>query len=313
MKNQFLLVLVIFSVCISCKEFLEPSLIHESVVLLAPNSNMETNNYQLTFWWEAQQNALSYRLQVVNTDFGNIQKLVLDTLVKTNKFTHTLDPGKYQWRVRAENGSSHTPYTMQSFIVHPSSLTSQVVQLITPLNNLFTSNPEVQLVWLSLFGATQYRIQLDNHNFVDENALLLNMVTNNLSYIKMLSNEGTYQFRVRAENSNENSKWSMARNLIYDVTPPNQVTLTEPLNNKTVTKPVSLIWSPIIDAEKYELAIYKNDLTTSFSTAYPMLLNTNSYLFSAGDSNETIGWRVRAIDKAGNKGAFSDLFRFSIQ
>ncbi|TKC12051.1 hypothetical protein FA048_00075 [Pedobacter polaris] len=283
------------------------------MVLLAPTNNLETSNYQLTFWWEMQQDALGYRLQVVSTDFSNIQKLILDTLVKKDKFTYTLDPGKYQWRVRAENGSSQTSYTTQSFIVHPSSLTNNVIQLTSPTNNFFTSSPDVKLEWLNLFGATQYRVQLDNQNFIDENNLVLNVTTTNLSFLKTLSKEGNYQFRVRGESTTENSKWSVVRNFSYDATPPVQVKLTAPLNNKTVAKPVQLTWNSITDAEKYELIVYQSDLTTLYSTSYPMLLTTNTYTFNAGDSNEVIGWKVRAIDKAGNKGSFSDLFSFTIQ
>lgn len=314
MKNTLIyMVLGSWLFCLSCKEFIEPSIEHKNMVLLAPSNNLETNNYQLTFWWETQEDALSYRLQVVSTDFGNIQKLMLDTLVKTDKFTYTLDPGKYQWRVRAENGSSQTRYATQSFTIHPSSLTNQVVQLISPVNNLFTTSADIQMEWLGLFGTTQYRLQVDNQNFINENTLVLNTTTNNLSFLKTLVAEGNYQFRVRAENGTENSKWSVVRNFSYDATPPAQVSLTTPLNNKTVTKPVQLSWSSITDAEKYELVIYKSDLTTLYSTSYPMLLNTNTYSFNAGDSNETIAWKVRAIDRAGNKGTFSTLYSFTIQ
>jgi hypothetical protein len=313
MKKLFCIFLMSFTFCLSCKEFLEPSLEHRTMVLLAPSRNLETNNYQLIFWWETQKDALAYRLQVVSGDFNSIQKLILDTLVKPDKFTYTLDPGKYQWRVRAENGSSLSPYVTQGFTIYPSSLANQAVQLTSPTNNFYTSAPDISLEWLNLFGATQYRVQLDNQNFTDENKLVLNTTTSNLSFLKTLTSEGTYQYRVRAENATENSKWSIVRNFSYDGTAPTKVTLTAPLNNKTVAKPVQLTWSPIADAEKYELVVYKSDFSTVYSNVYPMLLITNSHTFNTGDSNEILGWKVRAIDKAGNKGSFSDLFSFTIQ
>ncbi len=298
---------------VSCSEFIEPSLSGQNIRLLAPANNLETNKYQLTFWWETQQDALGYRFQVVTTAFDHIEKLIVDTLVKTDKFTYTLDPGKYQWRVRAENGSSQTPYTTQGFTIYPSSLTDQAVQLTSPTNNLYSSTADIQLEWLSLFGATQYRLQVDHNNFINESNLDLNITTSNLSFLKTVTNEGSFQFRVRAENATENSKWSLVRNFYYDATPPAQVILTTPLNNQTVAKPVQLNWNAIADADKYELVIYKSDLTTFFNTSYPMLLSKNSYTFNAGDSGEVLGWKVRAIDKAGNKGSYSSIFSFTIQ
>jgi hypothetical protein len=313
MKNFFYATLACLVFLLSCKEFIEPPLTGKQLVLLAPSDRLETNQYQLTFWWETQEDVLKYRLQLVSISFSNIEKLILDTLLATDKFTYTLDPGKYQWRVRGENGSSQTNYTVQSFTVFPSSLTNQVVQLVSPSNNTYTSSADVQLEWLSLFGASQYRVQVDHQNFINESALDLNITTNNLSFLKTLSQEGSYQYRVRAENATENSKWSVVRNFYFDATPPIQVTLTAPINNRTVAKPVQLTWSAIADAERYELVIYKSDLTTIYSTSYPMSLTSNTYNFNAGDTNEVIGWKVRAIDKAGNKGSFSDLFSFTLQ
>lgn len=313
MKRLIITVLAICMFCLSCKEFIEPSLQHGKMVLLAPSRDLETSNYLTTFWWETQEDALGYRLQVISTAFTDIQKLVLDTLIKSDKFIYTLDPGKYQWRVRAENGSSQTPYTTQSFTIYPSSLTNQTVQLTSPTNNFYTSNPDISMEWLNLFGASQYRLQLDNQNFADENRLVLNVTTTNLFFLKTLSIDGNYQFRVRAEHATEYSKWSMVRHFSYDATAPAKVSLSSPQNNKTIAKPVQLTWNSVPDAEKYELVVYKSDMSTVYSNLYPMLLPSNSYTFNAGESNEVLGWKVRAIDKAGNKGPYSDLFSFTIQ
>lgn len=309
--NYIVLVSAIFSM--SCTEFIEPSLHSKNIRLLAPADQLEINDYQLTFWWEKHEDVLNYRLQVVTGDFNSIQKLLLDTLLKSDKFIYTLDPGKYEWRVRAENGSSQTPFTARKFTIQPASLTNQIIQINSPTNNFATSNPDIQFEWLKLFGTTHYRLQVDQKNFVDENNLLLNITTNNLSFLKTIVNEGNYQFRVRGENGTENSKWSLIRNFSYDSTPPAQVVLTAPLNNKIVAKPVQLTWGSIADAEKYELVIYKSDLTTLYNSSYPMLLNTTTHTFNLGDMNEVLAWKVRAIDKTGNKGAFSSLFSFTIQ
>lgn len=297
----------------SCKEFIEPSLEHKTISSIAPADGIETNSYQLTFWWEGHPDALAYRLQVVSPNFNAAEKLVLDTLVKSNKFIYTLDPGTYQWRVRAENGSSRTAYVTKSFTVHPSSLTDQVLQLVSPSGQVYTNNATVAAQWLKLYGTTGYRLQVDKNNFADENNLGLNIVTDNLSYQYILPQEGNYQLRVRAENAAENSKWSAVRNISYDATPPVQVVLSTPTNGQTIAKPFSMNWSSIADAVQYELGLYKSDMVTPYSGAFPQLLNNNGFQLTVGESGETLSWRVRAIDRAGNKGAWSGFFTFTIQ
>lgn len=297
----------------SCKEFIEPSLEHQKIKAIAPAEGTETSSYQLTFWWEGHVDALAYRLQVVAPSFAAAQQMILDTLVKTDRFTYTLDPGNYQWRVRAENGSSQTAYVTNSFKVYPSTLTEQSVQLVAPAHQLYTANATLSYQWLKLFGASAYRLQIDRNNFSNEQNLDVNVLTDNLSYSHTLLTEGNYQIRVRAENATENSKWSAVRTMTYDISPPAQVSLSSPANRQTLAKPFNLTWSAINDATQYELAVYQSDSVTLYHSSFPQLLNTTSYNFNMGSAGENLVWRVRAIDRAGNKGIWSNYFSFTIQ
>ncbi|SES29587.1 hypothetical protein SAMN04488023_16011 [Pedobacter rhizosphaerae] len=283
------------------------------MVLVAPGNHLETSNYQQTFWWEKQEDALGYRLQIVSPKFDSISKFIIDTVVSQNKFVYTLDPGKYEWRVRAENGSSSTAFTSRKFTVYPSSLKDQSVQLVSPNADVYTTTADIKYSWLGLFGSTQYRLQVDQNNFADEQNLLINTTTNNLSFLQTLSKEGKYQFRVRAENATENSKWSSVRNFTYDVTGPEKVVLSSPANKQTVAKPVKLLWNKPADADRFEVYVYQSDSVTLFNNAYPQKLTTTEHIFTGGDAGQTLLWRVRAIDKAGNVGAYSDFRGFVIQ
>lgn len=311
-KITLVAICALLSVLVSCKEFIEPSLENKTINAIAPADGVETNSYQLTFWWEPHPDALRYRLQVAYPSFTAAEKMILDTLVKSDKFIYTLDPGNYQWRVRAENGSSKTAFTTNSFIVHPSSLTDQVLQVTSPSGQVFTNNENVSIQWLRLYGATGYRVQVDANNFVNENNLTLNIVTENLSHQYVLPQEGTYQLRIRAENATENSKWSNVRSFVYDATPPAQVVLNTPANGQAVTKPFTLSWTSINDAVQYELGLYKSDKVTPYSSSFPQLLSSSDVSLGVGESGETLSWRVRAIDRAGNKGSWSNFFTFSI-
>ncbi|PWS28859.1 hypothetical protein DHW03_03225 [Pedobacter yonginense] len=311
--NSLGLLALICTLFYGCTEFIEPSLTSRTVVIISPANQSESNIYQQTFWWEPQADALGYRLQVVAPKFSNASKFVLDTLIKTDKFTFTLEPGNYEWRVRAENGSSVSSYTTNSLVIHPSSLKEQSVQLSTPTDVYYTSDANISFSWLKLFGASQYRLQIDNQNFADETKLTLNAVSDNTVFLHKLLKEGAYQYRVRAESTSEVSKWSVVRNLVYDVTAPSKPDLVSPANKQTITLPTKLLWNKVTDAEKYELYLYQKDSVTLYNTNYPALLTTNEQTISSGTQGETFVWRTRAIDKAGNKSSFSDYRTFTIQ
>ncbi|MBO9675440.1 MAG: hypothetical protein J7577_18470 [Sphingobacteriaceae bacterium] len=312
-KNINLLMGSILLLLAGCSEFIEPSIENRKIDILAPANRLETNSYQQTFWWNPMADVLFYRLQIVSPKFDSVSKLVLDTLIRTEKFVYTMDPGKYEWRVRGENGSSASSYSTHSLQIFPSSLKDQSIQLTGPANGLYSSKPDVRYEWLKLFGATVYRLQVDNNNFLDENNMTLNVTTDNLGFLQTLTKEGTYQFRVRAENSTENSKWSSVRSFTYDATGPDRVVLNTPLNKQSVSRPVRLTWNRLADAERYEISVYQSDEQTPYSKSYPQIVTSTEHVFDAGNPGETIAWRVRAFDKAGNAGAYSEIRTFTVQ
>lgn len=312
-KNINIFIGSILLLLAGCSEFIESSIENRKIDVLAPANKLETNSYQQTFWWNPMADALFYRLQIVAPKFDSVSKMVLDTLIKTEKFAYTMDPGKYEWRVRGENGSSASNYSTRSLEIFSSSLKEQSVQLTVPSNGLYFSKPDIRYEWLKLFGAKVYRLQVDNNNFLDENNMTLNITTDNLGFLQTLSKEGTYQFRVRAENSVENSKWSTVRSLIYDITGPERILLNTPSNKQAVSRPVRLTWSRLADAERYEISVYQNDEQTPYSKSYPQIVNSTEHIFDAGNVGETIAWRVRAFDKAGNAGAYSEIRTFTVQ
>ncbi len=319
MRNLTLLYIIPVFFCIitdfsSCKEFIEPSIAKKEVQLQAPADKYQSIKYNVNFWWDDVEDALSYRLQIVTPGFDSIGMLVLDTLIKNNKFETNLDPGSYQWRIRAENGSSQTGYSKaRSFNVESSSLTNQILTLVSPANNTSTSQTSVIFKWNNLYGATKYRIEIDTNNFVNENALVLNLVTPALQLNLNFSQTQVYGWRVRAENETEQSKWSAINYISYNIPPPAQVSLISPLNGSTITLPSELTWNAITGITSFKLYVYKSDSTSLYNTDFPKLLNSNNYSFNAGITGETIYWKVSALNAPGIEGKASLTRKFTIQ
>ena len=298
----------------SCREFLEPSISGRAVTLNAPAGSTLTTSYTVNFWWEGVDDALSYRLQVVTPGFDTLQALVADTSVKANKLALTLSPGSYQWRVRAENGSSQTAYSAaRRFTVASSSVKQQKVQLGAPANNYLTNSSPLVFSWSSLYGATRYRLQVDTSSFTDTTKLVYNQATPALQLSLALARDQNYQWRVRAENDTARSLWSAVNTFTYDHTPPGQVALTSPASGQTITLPLALSWSAVPTATRYRLYVLKSDSTTVYSSTFPVQLSTNSYSLSQGASGERVYWRVSAVDAAGNEGKVSALRNFVVQ
>lgn len=307
----FSLALLILS---SCRDIIEPSIANRQVQLQAPADGNQSTSYTLNFWWNEVEDALKYRLQVVSGTFDSPNSLVLDTMIKGNKFASTFTPGGYQWRVRAENGSSQTAYTTaHSFDVVFSSLKQQKPQIISPANNLLTNQESVNLGWNTIYGATKYRIQIDSNNFANESQLVYDQLTPAQQLKYVLSKDANYQWRVRAENDTAQSQWSAINYFTYDHTPPAKPAINVPANNATISLPVALNWGQVPTAARYRLYVYKSDATTPFSSSFPMTVTTSNYSFNLGTSGDQVYWRITALDAAGNESQVSELRSFTLQ
>lgn len=300
----------------ACKDIIEPSLKDRAINPQAPANNYQSANYTTNFWWDEMEDALKYRLQIVSPKFDSVTYLALDTVIKTNRFSVNLSPGQYQWRVRAENGSSQSAYSQpRSFMIFFSSIKQQKVKLGLPANGTITNQPAIAFQWGDLYGATKYTLQVDTNGFSNENALVYTTTVPGLGINFNLSKDQTYQWRVRAENDTAQAQWSAVSQFTYDHTPPAKVTLSLPANNQTVISPVTLQWNSSPTAVKYKLFLFKSDGTTTYSSSYPLVLgNVTSYQLTVADNpGTTLYWKISAIDATGNEGAVSDQRSFVVQ
>lgn len=298
----------------SCDAIIEPSISKKQVQLEAPATQYQSSSFTINFWWDEVEHALSYRLQVVSQTFAAPGGLILDTVVTKNRFSFNFDPGKYQWRVMAKNGSTSTDFSaVRDFEVEASSIKQQTVQLSSPANNYLTIQSAQAFQWGSMFGATKYRFEIDTNNFANEDAVVSNQVIPGTQTNFTFPKDQTYQWRVRAENDTAQSRWSAINLITFDHTPPDAPALSAPATGVTLSLPVSLQWGAVKTAQHYRLYVFKSDSSTAYSSSFPMLLNTTSYSFNSGNPGDKIYWKVSAIDAAGNEGAASELRNFVLQ
>lgn len=310
----FFLLLLFAVLYSSCDAIIEPSVSKAAIQPEAPSDQYQSTSYTVNFWWDEVDNSLSYHLQVVTPNFANSGSLVLDTVVKKNRFAFNFNPGTYQWRVMAQNGSSQTAYsTPRNFIVVATSIKQQAVQLVSPANNLVTNQGSILLQWSSLYGATKYQLEIDTNNFINENTVVHSQVIPGQQFSFTFTKDQVYQWRVRAENDTAQAQWSAINMVTYDHTPPGVVTLSSPADGTTLPLPVSLKWNTVAGAAKYKLYVYKSDATTLYNQNFPMLLTSNNYSFNQGNSGDKVYWMVTALDAAGNESSESAQKSFVLQ
>lgn len=298
----------------SCAElgFFEKDLNNKQIILNSPPDSLQTVVSTQTFWWEEVDGATKYRLQIVHPNFLMPLQLVLDSTITQLSFDYTLIPGKtYQWRVRAENESSETPYVTRTLFVNDTNdLSQQIVLLQTPMNNncLGYLN-DVNFQWQSLAQAQSYTFVVQKNSVIVHQETLT-ATSKTLSF----TNEGDYSWMVRAENSTSVTPY-FQRNFSIDITNPNTPSLLLPDNSDTITTSViDFSWSRGTETGcniSDKVYIYTDSLFLNQVDLVTSSTPSLSYIHSL--SPGVYFWRVQSTDLAGNVSNYSIKRKFTIQ
>lgn len=117
MKYTFTL-LVLLLITTACDDIIEvEDISNKKVTILAPTNNATLTASNITFSWQALEDAEQYNIQIATPDFENAIQIVLDSSITATNYTKTIEAGNYQWRVNAKNSGFQTVYTTQSFLV----------------------------------------------------------------------------------------------------------------------------------------------------------------------------------------------------
>ena len=308
MKNNLLLLLtgILLLSFTACQDLVEINLAKKNIVVLAPSDNTVSPNYIQTFWWEEVKGANSYNLQIVKPSFNSIQQLNLDTTITTTQFSHSLLPGIYQWRVRALNGSSNTEYAVYNLTIDSTlDLSNQWVILTSPGDNDSSSTASHTFSWQTLNNTDSYLFQVIISGLPIHTQTLTNT---NASYT--FTDDGTYQWRVLAQNGNSTSSpVTSTRNITIDRTAPGTPQLLSPYANDTASNPVNLTWTRDASATKDSVYVYAD---TNLTTLVTSELTTSTNFNFNGTTGQDYFWRVRSLDAVGNKSAYSARRKFIV-
>ncbi|MFL5763634.1 MAG: hypothetical protein ACJ77K_06800 [Bacteroidia bacterium] len=304
MKKIFICVVVVSTLFWGCRDLIEKNLSKEHVFIVAPANNTVSAFYSQQFIWEEVEGADHYQLQIVKPDFASIQQYVLDTSIVTTKFSYTLLPGTYQWRVKALNGSSETEFSMNNLVIDSAlDLSGQPTVLISPADNYSSNSFTQSFSWQPMPNATNYLFQV-----LESGTVIRTESTTAHSTTYTFSVEGNYQWRVFAQNATSGSACTL-RTISIDNTAPGVPVLTAPLANDTASNPVALSWTSDVSSVADSVYIYADTNLTVLTIAE--LVTTQSYSFT-GAVGADYFWRVRSKDAAGNWGPFSLRRKFIV-
>lgn len=317
MKN-LLLLLILCLFFSTCTDVFVPDISEEQIVLVSPRDNLETTERTLLFSWQGSPDATAYRLQIVSPGFDSLATTYLDTFTVNQTLELDILPGQYQWQVIGYNEAYTTACCEQRSLTILSGdnedVSNSVVSLVSPTASKCLNTSTITFSWQNLDGATSYVFQLAPSSAFN-NILQFKQVSTNSVTISV-ADEGTYYWRVRAENNFTQtfSSWR-SRSFTLDMTAPTIPILSFPLDGDTLTisdQDPDLSWESDVDAAQDRLFIYESISATNpvyQLTTVDFGINLDSLSLEEG----SYFWRLLSIDKAGNQSEPSDLQSFYLK
>lgn len=181
---------------------------------------------------------------------------------------------------------------------------------VFPANGSFESILNPTLLWQSVAGAADYRIQVaTDFNFEDT---FIDQVVTGTSYDiqQDLDYNTLYFWRIQAVSAGGSSKFSTKYRFTTTNSPPDAISLSLPDDNATNLRPgFSFSWQPSGRADEYQIQVAENpgfsNPVIDETISPPRFLNTGFLDFST-----VYYWRVRGLNSSGS-GGWSEVRTFT--
>jgi hypothetical protein len=294
-------------------------------MLLSPANGVSLNYNNFWFDWSDVSGAVSYEAQFSQSNStdssGSLNVGVWSGDANHNQPTESKAwssgaTGTWYWQVRAVDAVGNksawsTPWKITLDLIAPAAVT-----LNSPANGAVVNGASVTQSWNASASSDVDHYIYESYNDANATSLRWSQTVNGLSKTATNVANATYWWRVKAVDAAGNeSAWSPLWKLTIDNDAPGApvTTSAKPYYTKLGTPTKTLTWAPganSSDVAYYEYAEYYNTAPTSETTPTNWLktpIYGTSTTDTAWGSNIVIYWRVRAVDQAGNKSAWSDI------
>jgi hypothetical protein len=303
------IIIAIWSICLlsSCSDIFQKSITNSSIIIYTPADSLKSKVYTQQFYWEVVSGATNYRLQIAALFApGKIQSIVLDTIMITNKINVTLNPGEYEWCLRAQNGGSETSYFIRKLYILLAPFNERPMIVTSPNSPITTYSNEALFSWKSVTGAANYYLEIDSLTDGFANPTTIQISGSLNQKYQTLNKRVSYNWRMYAEDSTGNkSAYSTIGAIKFGM---DTAALLSPVNNATLTPTTAqyhFTWGRpkgAISGEAltYSFALYStSDLTNPIvpgNSTYNVIYSGESALVSGLTSGTTYYWSVMTTD-----------------
>lgn len=202
-------------------------------------------------------------------------------------------------------------------------ISNATVVILAPMDSSVVTTNAVGFNWEKVEEATAYRVQIATPDFENTVQIVLDSIVvedtlgNVVTRIDQELLNGTYAWRVRAQNSDYETGYSVSSFQVdgddeLDVIPPNTPQLAAPANGASLSQSsVSFSWTRediTGTTERDSIYIFSDESLTNLTTKALGANKTYTTSLAAG----TFYWYVRAFDAAGNQSDPSSTFNFTI-
>ncbi len=266
--------------------------------LLVPSDNTFVTDSTPTFRWTEVVGADNYELQYSTDNGFSITHTISMNNLRENSIELALADNTYYWRVRAgrDNGDVGPWSLTCSFILDTQPPATPLI--IAPANGSYIRGSVLELSWLTVEGAANYRLLIDNDP--DFSSPTENRILAEPKYTMTLPPDGRYFWKVASRDSAGNEAHSQSWVVTVDNYPPVAPELISPADGGNVNDNTPLLsWRAALDnwgIENYEIWI-----DGSLSKVVTDNIQTSENAPELADGPHT--WRVRAFDHAVNENA----------
>jgi len=260
------------------------------------------------FEWLPVTGATEYQIEMARSyNFDHISHS-MNTWITSFKYYNNPD-GVYHWRIRTRNNYGWGSFS--SWWTFKAGLPIQDAPILTsPTHAEYITDNTVQLQWNYVMFATTYKILYSTYQ---DFRVLDELETSSTTITIDNLQDDTYYWKVSGKHDlSIYGPSSYAWAFTIDTVPPDIPILTSPSNDAPLKDSTpTLSWQAVSEISTYEVCVY-DSLTSKFPIWKRNIYYYTSISVSTPLSDGTYYWKVKAEDRAGNVGLWSQLRSFTI-